>query len=135
MKKINLFCLPFAGGNKHCYRDYKVRLPAFLNFVPMEYPGRGARLREALRTDTGAIVDDLYDSIKDGLDEDYAFYGHSMGGLIAYLLTKKLIAAGHRPPLHLFITGTPGPASHVRRKRCLYLLDKAEFLTEVSKLR
>lgn len=101
----------------------------------MEYPGRGARVREALQTDIHQIVDDLYNKIKGNLEEDYAFYGHSLGGLVAYLLTKKIIAHCNRPPLHLFITGMPGPASNEGRKSSLYLLEKAEFLEEIGKLR
>jgi surfactin synthase thioesterase subunit len=109
--------------------------PSFLNFLPLEYPGRGTRIHEALRTDIHAIVDDLFDKIKVNLGVDYALYGHSMGGIITYLLAKKVIAAGCRPPLHLFITGTPGPASDRERKKSLYLLNKTEFLEEVGKLR
>src|ERR1700744_3855745 len=135
MKKINLFCLPFAGGNKHCYREYRIRFPPFLNLIPMEYPGRGTRIREALQTDIHRIVDDLYDKIKSSLEEDYALYGHSLGGLVAYLLRKKVISRRGKSPLHLFITGTPGPASSEGRKKNLYLLEKAEFLEEVGKLR
>jgi surfactin synthase thioesterase subunit len=135
MKKINLFCLPFAGGNKHSYRQYKLRSPSFLNIIPLEYPGRGARINEALPTDTQEIVDDLYEQIKGNLEEGYALYGHSMGGLIAYLLTKKIIECGHRPPLHLFVTGAAGPSSARGRGKQLHLLDKTEFLEEVGKLR
>ncbi len=135
MKKINLFCLPFAGGAKHCYREYKIRFPSFMNFIPMEYPGRGSRFHEALRTDIREIVDDMHDKIKCNLEGDYALYGHSMGGMIAYLLAKKLIAGGYRSPLHLFVSGTPGPASNEGRRKSLYRLDKAEFLEQVGKLR
>jgi surfactin synthase thioesterase subunit len=101
----------------------------------MEYPGRGTRIREALQTDIRAIVNDLYDQIKDNLEEEYALYGHSMGGRIAYLLARKIIDNGRKPPVHLFVTGCPGPSSVEGRQKKLHLLDKAEFLEEVSKLR
>ena len=135
MKKIKLFCLPFAGGNKHCYRDYKARFPSFLNFIPLEYPGRGMRIRESLQTDMRAIVDDLYYQITDSLEEEYAFYGHSLGGIIAYQLTKKIIDNGRRQPLHLFVTGSPGPSSVEGKEKNIHLLDKTEFHEELKKLR
>lgn len=135
MKKINLFCLPFAGGTRQSYREYKTRFPAFVRFIVMEYAGRGSRIREALQTDIRTIVNDLYHQMVDNLEEDYALYGHSMGGIVAYLLARKILDNGFRPPLHLFITGTSGPSSVSRREKNLHLLDKAEFLEEVAKLR
>ena len=109
---INLFCLPFAGGNKYSYQKYIEKAPSFLNIIPIEYPGRGARMKEPLISEAELLVDDLYHLIKKAADQgDYAIYGHSMGGLIGYLVARKLIENNHRPPLHLFITGTSGPTS------------------------
>jgi surfactin synthase thioesterase subunit len=91
-RTLNLFCLPYAGGNKYSYREFKAKAPSFLNLVTLEYPGRGARMGEPLSTDISQIVNGLYDQIGNLLDkEEYAFYGHSMGGLVAYLLTLKVI--------------------------------------------
>lgn len=132
---MNLFCLPFAGGNKYSYQKYIEKAPSFLNIVPLEYPGRGARMKEALIFDAELLVEDLYNIIKKPADQgDYAIYGHSMGGLIGYLVARKLIANNHRPPLHLFVTGTSGPSSPSRSARNRHLLPKDEFLQELRNL-
>lgn len=133
---LNVFCLPFAGGNKYSYREYKERAPSSINFINLEYPGRGARIRESLLSGTDEIVNDLYKIILPKISEgDYAIYGHSLGGLLSYLLTKKLIENGHKPPVHLFISGTTGPSSTSRIEKKRHLLPKPEFIQELKDLK
>lgn len=134
--KVNVFCLPFAGGNKYSYREFKNRAPSFLNFISLEYPGRGGRIKEPLLSSASALVDDLYKQVENIVDVgDYAIYGHSLGGLMTYLITRKLIENGHRQPLHLFITGTTGPSSLSRIERKRHLLPHAEFIQELKDLK
>jgi surfactin synthase thioesterase subunit len=137
MKTIPLFCLPFAGGNKYSYRDYESKLPAFLKLVPLEYPGRGGRGNEPLLYSMDAVVEDVYNQLVKHIADkkDYALYGHSMGGLAAFLLTRKIKMAGnYKLPLHLFITGTSGPSSESRRDKKRHQLNKKEFLDEIKSL-
>ncbi len=136
MRSINLFCLPFAGGSKYSYREFEEKAPAFLTIIPLEYPGRGSRIREPLLKDIHALAEDMYQQTKDELDKNrYAIYGHSMGGLLACLLIRKIIANGHRPPLHLFVTGTKGPSARDKDDKKRYLLDKEEFIEELKRLK
>lgn len=130
---LNVFCLPYAGGNKYSYRELKRQAPAFLNFILLEYPGRGARMGEPLITDIHIIVDDLFAQIKDSIrNEDYALYGHSMGGLIAYLLTVKITEHKLKQPLHLFITGTSGPSAISRGEKKRFQMAQDEFFKEIK---
>lgn len=135
MEKINLFCLTFAGGNKYSYRLFSEKAPSFLNIITLEYPGRGSRMKEKLISDLNLLIDDLYDQVKDKLGTDrYAFYGHSMGGLAAYLLTLKLLKTNDKQPEHLFITGTTGPSAPSRLENPRHLLAKPEFINAVREL-
>src|ERR1700761_746376 len=100
-KPINLFCLTFAGGNKYSYRFFTGKNPSFLNVITLEYPGRGTRLKEQFASDIHSLVDDMYHrviSVVDAGQDDYAIYGHSLGGLVSYLLTLKLLENNHRLP-------------------------------------
>jgi len=135
MQPVNLFCLPFAGGNKYCYRSYETAAPDFLRIKVLEYPGRGLRMNEPLNTDVNQLTNDLYEQISGQLDkEPYAIYGHSMGGLMACLLSRKIIANNHVPPLHVFITGTSGPSAESRGENKRHLLEKKEFIEELKRL-
>jgi surfactin synthase thioesterase subunit len=136
MEKIALICLPFAGGNKYSYRPYIEVTPPFLSIIPLEYPGRGSRLKAAFITDLDCLVEDLYHQAHNAIRyQRFAIYGHSMGGLLACLLARKIIENNEAPPLHVFITGTPGPAATSRTNCKRHLLDKEEFIKELRRLK
>jgi surfactin synthase thioesterase subunit len=135
MEKINMFCLPFAGGNKYSYRQYQDHAPSFINIIPLEYAGRGGRVKDPLSGDIVAVLNDLYAQVTNLIDSHkYAIYGHSMGGLLASLLARKLIRNNYKPPVHLFITGTPGPSALSRTENKRHLLGKNEFINELRSL-
>jgi surfactin synthase thioesterase subunit len=132
-KNIRVICLPFAGGSKYSYRPYNEKAPSFLEIITLEYPGRGTRLKEPLISDIEELVNDLYRQIDSLIDKmDYAIYGHSMGGLLAYLLTKKILENNRKAPLHLFITGTSGPSAPERLDKKRSLMGKDEFIQEIK---
>lgn len=107
---LQLFCLPFAGGSKYSYNYYLDSAPDFIEMIPLDLPGRGSRVREKLLKDVPSMVNDIFYQIEDKLYRPYAIYGHSMGGLLGYLLTKAIIKRQLPPPLHLFVTGRGGPS-------------------------
>ncbi len=49
-------------------------------------------------------------------DKPFAFFGHSMGGLLAFELTKKLILENKPVPEKLYISSTPQLASYDREQ-------------------
>lgn len=133
MNTVNLFCLPFAGGNKYSYRAYEKKAPSFIKILPVEYPGRGSRSAEPLLQSIELLVNDVYNQLKQKFDEKpYAIYGHSMGALAAYLLAVKVIAEGHTPPVHLFITGAQGPGALSKEGKKTYLLPRGEFMKAIT---
>lgn len=135
MKAINLFCFPYAGGDRFSYRQFEKIAPLFLNVVTLEYPGRGSRTNDPFVTDIKLLVTDLYNQISDRIHNgEYALYGHSLGGLLAYLLTKEILANYKTPPIHLFISGTIGPSALAANPKKRHLMNREEFISEVRKL-
>jgi len=135
MNTINLFCLPFAGGNKYSFREYELNAGKFVNIIPLEYPGRGARIKEPLLTNVHDMADDIYRQIRHQINAaPYAIYGHSLGTLVSLILTRKIVSNGDNLPIHLFVTGTSGPASYAKKKRTRHLLPKEEFIKSVIEL-
>jgi surfactin synthase thioesterase subunit len=134
-KKMNLICLPFAGGNKYSYREFADKAPSFLNIITLEYPGRGTRMQEPLPSGIDELTDDLYNQIMQYPTKiAFAIYGHSLGGLMAYLLALKLNEKGNALPSHLFITGTTGPSAISRTEKKRHLLNQDEFVAEIKEL-
>jgi surfactin synthase thioesterase subunit len=133
MKSVNIFCFPFAGGSKYSYSSFQSYLPSTINLIPVDLPGRGTRMDEPLLNDVNLLCDDVYKQIKPRLGHPYAFYGHSMGSLMAYLITRRVIRDGLNPPVHLFFTGCVGP-SKIASQMKTYDLPKDQFLSELKKM-
>lgn len=133
MDTIKMICLPFAGGSKYSYYRYVKLAPSWLQVIPIDLPGRGARLNEPLLTDMYIIVDDILNRIRHLLDTPYVFYGHSMGALTTLLLTRKIRQEGLRMPLQLFVTGHGGPAAN-DNKIIRHNLPEKELIGELAVL-
>jgi surfactin synthase thioesterase subunit len=101
--------------------------------IPVDLPGRGARLNERLLTDMHAVVDDVLSHIRRHMDAPYVLYGHSMGALTVLLLTRKIREEGLRMPLHLFVTGHGGPSAS-DNKIIRYNLPENELIDELNVL-
>jgi surfactin synthase thioesterase subunit len=107
---MNLFCLPFAGASKYSYNGFVACAPKNIKVIPIDLPGRGSRLSESLLSDIDLIVNDIFNQIKHLLSFPYAIYGHSMGSLTGYLLTKTILSHQLQKPVHLFFSGCIAPS-------------------------
>jgi surfactin synthase thioesterase subunit len=130
---IQLICLPFAGGSSYSYKVFESLLSKEVRMVPVEIPGRGRRITESLYTGTDSIVEDIFHQISGSLHLPYAIYGHSMGTLLGYLLTKRILEAGLPAPMHLFFSGRGGPSSKPD-KEIRYNLPQEAFFDKLREL-
>ena len=108
-KKIFLF--PYAGGSAHNYVKVKKAI-AKLDVRLIEYPGHGKRIREQPFSEIHKIVEDSFQQIVPHIDEndDFYFFGHSMGTLVSYLVCHLLVKRKMPLPSCLFISGRGGPS-------------------------
>nr|WCB70654.1 Type II thioesterase [Corallococcus coralloides] len=108
---LRLFCFPYAGGGASIYRPWAEQLPAWVELVCVQPPGRESRLRERAHTRLEALLAELVEVIRGELERPFAFYGHSMGALIAFELTRLL--ARRQLPLPRLVVLGGRHASHV----------------------
>lgn len=106
---MKLFCIPFSGGNIYSYAEFKKYLPEWIEFRPLELPGRGKRISEPLLYDIQSMTDDLFLQIENELNGSYAIWGHSLGGLLAYTLSVAISEKEKNLPVSLFISGHTAP--------------------------
>ena len=132
-RRINLFCFPFAGGSVYSYRPFLSYCPPDINIVPLELPGRGRRTIEPLLTCIDEMVDDMYSRIKSHLSEPYAFYGHSMGTVLALRTAWKIREEGLTMPLSMIMSGRGGP-SNPEPVTCRSDLPREEFFLKLREL-
>ena len=104
--RLRLFCFPFAGGSASAYRGWSSGLPQEIEVCPVQLPGREARFTEPALRSIPDLVTVLADALLPMFDRPFAFYGHSLGSLIAFELAHELRARGERLPAGLF------PAAH-----------------------
>lgn len=107
--RLRLFCFPYAGGTASIYRLWSRCLPADIEVCAVQLPGREERIREQPFTDMSALVQVLLPRLLPYLDRPFAFFGHSMGSLIAYELAQSLHQQAGLVPTHLLVSGRRAP--------------------------
>src|SRR5918911_2389095 len=88
--RLHLFCFPYAGGGSQIFRQWPQRLPSIVQVYSALLPGRGQRLREPPYPCLSALVEQLARVIEPYLDKPFAFFGHSLGAIIAFELARRL---------------------------------------------
>jgi surfactin synthase thioesterase subunit len=113
--RIALLCLPCGGASAAMYARWRLRLPRWIDLVPVELPGRGARAAESFSSDFDELVEQLCLEHARLLERPYALFGHSMGGLLAHGMAARLHQWHKRLPLMLFASASPSPSSDTWR--------------------
>jgi medium-chain acyl-[acyl-carrier-protein] hydrolase len=131
--ELRLFCFPYAGGGAVIYRNWAEHLPAGVRVVPVELPGRGARLREPSFVHVTPLCDALAEAMLPVLDIPFALFGHSMGALIVFELARHLRRLHNREPEKLFVSGRRAPQL-ARTGPITYNLPKDELLQEIHRM-
>jgi surfactin synthase thioesterase subunit len=134
VKKIKLFCFPYAGGSSMIYNKWRLYLDQRIELIPVELAGRGKRMKEDFYLDTAQAIGDLFTIIRPHIrNSKYAFFGHSMGTILAHELCHKLIEAGEKEPEHLFVSGRYPPSIHKIEDQLSSLSDN-EFLQKIYEI-
>jgi len=132
--RLRLFCFPYAGGGASAYRGWGAALPADVEVCPVQLPGRESRLRDTPYTDLAPLVEAIADVLPPYLDLPFAFFGHSMGGLIGFELTRELRRrGGAAQPFHLFVSGRRSPEAPTREEP-IHDLPEPEFIVKLREL-
>ena len=90
-----------APGCRTCRATWK----SSPSSCPVRNPGSG----EAPLDSIASIVDAVLPEVQAATDLPYAFFGHSMGALVAFELTVALEQAGGATPTALFVSSRRGP--------------------------
>jgi surfactin synthase thioesterase subunit len=131
--RIRLFCFPYAGGSSLIYRNWPTNLSEEVEVYLLELPGRGNRIREPAHTRLDALVQDIFKVIIPYLSKPFAFFGHSMGALVGFELSRYLRRVQAPVPAQLFVSGRSAPQI-VDADPPTYDLPEAEFIQAVRSL-
>ena len=131
--RLRLFCFPSAGGGASAYIPWGELLPAGVELCRVQLPGRESRFVEPAFESLDDLLPAVHQALRPFLDVPFAFFGHSMGALISFELTRRLRNAGDPGPVALFPSGHRGPHLPLRR-RMWAELPGDELMRELSDL-
>ncbi len=128
---FRLFCFPHAGGAPIAFFPWATQLCEGIECVCLQYPGRAQRLREHSSTSVVQLVDGILREIDDLSEKPFAFYGHSLGGIVAFELTRALRQLGRPGPCHLYI-GAARPPQNASSRPPIHMLADGDFVAAVN---
>ena len=131
--RLRLFCFPYAGGGAFAFRKWAEQVPRDVEFCGVQLPAREGRFKEPAYTRLTDLVRDLAEVVGPATDVPYAFFGHSMGALVAFALARELRRVNARGPELLMVSGRRAP-QRPDPDPPIHALPMAEFLQELREL-
>ncbi|MCD0451732.1 alpha/beta fold hydrolase [Actinocorallia sp. API 0066] len=132
--EVQLVCFPHAGGSASAYFPLARTLSPEVEVRAVQYPGRQERRFEPLIGDITELADRIHAVLDRRPVRRLAFFGHSMGAVVAFEVARRIERHGGPPLDALFVSGRRAP-SH-RRPETISLRgdDEASVLAELLSL-
>lgn len=100
-------CFPHAGGSASNYHAFSADLSPSAEVLVVQYPGRQDRYGEPLFRGVHPLADRIAEALLRREERPRAFFGHSMGAIIAFEVARRL---GDRGPGLLLASGRRAPS-------------------------
>ncbi|WP_422770139.1 thioesterase II family protein [Plantactinospora sp. WMMC1484] len=118
---LRLVCFPHAGGGASVFRQWADLVPESIEVIGVQYPGRQNRYGEPVIDDMTVLVDEVVAAVNRELAGPVAFFGHSMGAVVAFEVARRL--RGGAPVAVRRLFASAGPAPSARRSLGVHLRD------------
>lgn len=126
-RRLRLYCFSYAGGSAFNFLPWQPAFDSAIEVCAVQLPGRGGRMTQEPYRSMPELVAGLLPVFAQHNELPFAFFGHSLGGLVAFELARSLALHGLRMPMHLFISGSPAPR-HRSSTRQVHRLDDAGLI-------
>ena len=105
-----LYIFPHAGGSPSFYVPFARTFTADIKRIAVQYPGKGGTHDLAAFTSIPELAERVCKTLSagDAPAGPIAFFGHSMGGLVAFEVARRFEAAG-KPVAALFVSACAAP--------------------------
>lgn len=130
---LRLVCFPYAGAGASVFRNWTALLPADTELWAIQLPGRESRFIEPPVDRMEPIVKSVASEFLQLPEKPFAFFGHSMGALIAFETVRLLREQRTCLPVCLFVSGNRPPQSQEMAPRT-YDLPEKEFLEAIQRM-
>ena len=127
-----LVCFPHAGGSASFFFPVSAALRGRFDVLAVQYPGRQDRRHEKPVSSIPVLADHVFAALRPRLDDrPVAFFGHSMGAVVAYEVARRLEEAG-RSADGLIVSGRRAPSR--RRAGTVHRRDDEGIMDELRRL-
>ncbi len=131
---VRLYAFPHAGGNAAAFQSWTRALPPSVELRAVQLPGRHDRAAEQPYTEADPLAEELLAALRPELaDRPFAFFGHSMGAMLAFRLAQSLALAGAPQPVLIGVSGW-APDAPGRQPMPSADLPSEEFIEAVEAL-
>lgn len=132
---MKLFCIPYAGGSATIYYKFKRPLAGTAEIMPLELPGKGMRIDEPFADSIQDVAAEFCDIVDEkAANTEYAIFGYSMGGIIAFELYQEIERRSMRLPSKIIFSACEAPDAFADDDTSeLYRLPDKEFISGVEK--
>ncbi|WP_035845798.1 thioesterase II family protein [Kitasatospora azatica] len=129
---VRLVCFPHAGGSGTFYFPVSAAMPTSVEVLAVQYPGRQDRRSEPSIEDIAPLADQIFDALQAWTDRPLAFFGHSMGAVLAFEVARRFQDKLGAPPVVLFASGRRAPDRY--RDENVHSLDDDGLIREMQRL-
>lgn len=131
---LRLFCFPHVGAGASVFNQWQPAwMPGNVELWTVRLPGRELRLSEKPFRRMEPLVEALYEAMAPHLGGRYAFYGHSLGAVVAFEMARKIQRQGGQGPIRLLVSAHSAPQAGLRQPPFHTLPDK-EFVDALRRL-
>ena len=129
---LRLICFAYAGGNARMYTQWQKKLGPQIEVCAVQLPGRGARRGEPPFTSLADLIAALTQVMPTTDAVPFAFFGHSLGALIAFELARHFARHQLRMPARLIVSAANAP-SRRNAPRGLHRMGDDELIEELKR--
>ncbi|BDD11789.1 hypothetical protein FUAX_42210 (plasmid) [Fulvitalea axinellae] len=107
--KLRVFCCHPVGAGASMFGQFMYNAPEGVDLYAFQLPGRENRLDEPSHTDIFVAIDEMIDAALPYMDEPFALWGHSFGGIVMFEFARRLRERFDKHPVHFFASATIAP--------------------------
>ncbi|MFB0614774.1 thioesterase II family protein [Streptomyces sp. AGS-58] len=129
---VRLVCLPHAGGSATFYHPVSASMPASVDVLAVQYPGRQDRRTEPCAGSIQELADHVTSVLLPWTDRPLLLFGHSMGATLGFEVARRLERDHGVVPHALFASARRAPSCP--HSESVHLRDDDGLVEEMRRL-